>query len=43
MDYLSIQSPGVDAGAPLATANDAFALAQKDIVTAFIRHRDGPK
>jgi hypothetical protein len=43
MDYLSMQSPGPDAGAPLATANDAIALAQKDIVTAFIKHRDGPK
>jgi hypothetical protein len=43
MDYLSMQSPGADAGAPLATANDAIALAQKDIVTAFIKHRDTPK
>ena len=39
MDYLSMQSPG-DAGTPLATANNAIALAQKHIVTAFIGHRD---
>jgi hypothetical protein len=43
MDYLSMQFPGADAGTPLATANDAIALAQKDIVTAFIKHRDAPK
>jgi hypothetical protein len=43
MDYLSMQFPGADAGAPLTTANDAIALAQKDIVTAFIKHRDAPK
>ena len=43
MDYLSMQSPGPDAGAPLATANDAIALAQKEIVEAFIKHRDAPK
>ena len=38
MDYLSMQSPGAEAEAPLTTANNAIALAQKDIVTAFIRH-----
>ena len=43
VDYLSMQSPGAEAGAPLATANNAIALAQKDIVTAFIKHRDVPK
>src|SRR5437667_1371160 len=43
MDYLLMQSPGAEAGAPLTTANDAIAVAQKDIVRAFIRHRDGPK
>jgi hypothetical protein len=43
MDYLSMQSPGADAGTPLTTANNAIALAQKDIVTAFIKHRDAPK
>ena len=43
MDYLSMQSPGADVGTPLTTANDAIALAQRHIVTAFIRHRDTPK
>jgi hypothetical protein len=43
MDYLSMQSPGADTGTPLTTANNAIALAQKDIVTAFIKHRDAPK
>ena len=43
MNYLSMQSPGAEAGAPLMTANNAIALAQKDIVTAFIKHRDVPK
>jgi hypothetical protein len=43
IDYLSMQSPSADAGAPLTTANDAIALAQKDIVTGFIEHRDAPK
>jgi hypothetical protein len=43
INYLSMQSPGADAGAPLTTANNAIALAQKDIVTAFIKHRDAPK
>jgi hypothetical protein len=43
VDYLSMQSPGADAGAPMTTANNAIALAQKDIVTAFVRHRLAPK
>jgi hypothetical protein len=43
MDYLSMQSPAADTGTPLATANNAIALAQKHIVTAFIRHWDTPK
>ena len=34
-----MQFPDVDAGAHMTTANNAIALAQKDIVTAFIRHR----
>jgi hypothetical protein len=38
-----MQSPGTDAGVPLTTANNAIALAQKDIVTAFIKHRDASK
>jgi hypothetical protein len=43
VDYLSLQSPDVDAGAHMTTANNAIALAQKDIVTAFIRRRSAPK
>jgi hypothetical protein len=42
VDYLSLQSADVDAGARMMTANNAIALAQKDIVTAFIR-RAAPK
>ena len=37
VDYLSIKFPAADAGAHMTTANDAIALAQKDIVKAFVR------
>lgn len=37
--YLTMQFPGVDAGAHMTTANDAIALAQRDIVTTFVSHR----
>jgi len=40
LDYLTTQYPGIDAGAHLATANRAVESAQKDIVTAFVKHRD---
>ena len=43
VDYLSLQSPDVDAGANMTTANNAIALAQKDIVAAFIGRRSAPK
>ncbi len=43
VDYLSMQFPGADAGSAMTTANDAIALAQKDIVTAFISHKEAPK
>jgi hypothetical protein len=43
VDYLTRQHPDADAGANLATANNAIALAQKDIVTAFIKHRAASK
>jgi hypothetical protein len=43
VDYLTMQFPAVDAGAHMTTANNAIALAQKDIVTAFIRHKEAPK
>ena len=39
VDYLAMQFPGTDAGDHMTTANNAIALAQKDIVTAFIKHR----
>ena len=39
VDYLAMQFPDADAGAHMTTANNAIALAQKDIVTAFIKHR----
>jgi hypothetical protein len=43
VDYLSMQFPGADAGSHMTTANDAIALAQKDVVTEFIRHKQAPK
>jgi hypothetical protein len=35
--------PGNDAGANMMTANNAIALAQKDIVTAFARRKAAAK
>ncbi|THD65294.1 MAG: hypothetical protein E7813_15375 [Bradyrhizobium sp.] len=43
VDYLTVQFPDVDAGAHMTTANDAIALAQKDIVATFIKHRSVAK
>ncbi len=43
VDYLAMQFPAVEAGDHMTTANNAIALAQKDIVTAFIKHRAAPK
>jgi hypothetical protein len=43
VDYLAMQFPGADADDHMTTANNAIALAQKDIVTAFIKHRAAPK
>jgi hypothetical protein len=43
VDYFVMQFPNVDAGAHLTTANHAIELAQKDIVTAFIKRRGTPK
>ena len=43
VDYLSMQFPNAESGSHMTTANDAIALAQKDIVTAFIRHKQAPK
>ena len=43
VDYLSRQFPNVDAGDHMTTANKAIAMAQKDVVTAFIRHKEASK
>jgi hypothetical protein len=43
LDYLTTQYPSIDAGAHLATANRAVESAQKDIVTAFVKHRPPAK
>ena len=43
VDYLSLQFPAADAGAHMTTANNAIAAAQKDVVTAFIKHRAAMK
>jgi len=43
VDYLSMQFPDADAGAHMTTANSAIASAQKDIVTAFVRHKAASK
>ncbi|MGB8399242.1 hypothetical protein [Bradyrhizobium sp.] len=39
VDYLAQQFPGNDAGANMTTANKAIELAQKNIVTAFVRQK----
>jgi hypothetical protein len=39
LDYLTAQYPNIDQGAHLATANRAVESAQKDIVTAYVKHR----
>lgn len=43
LDYLTTQYPNIDSGAHLATANRAVESAQKDIVTAFVKHRPPAK
>ncbi|HUN98476.1 MAG TPA: hypothetical protein VMU69_19870 [Bradyrhizobium sp.] len=43
VDYLKVQFPNVDAAAHMTTANDAIALAQKDVVTAFLHHKQAAK
>jgi hypothetical protein len=43
VDYLSMQFPGADAGDHMTTANKAIALAQADIVNAFIKHKAAAK
>ena len=39
LDFLTTQYPNIDSGAHLATANREVESAQKDIVTAFVKHR----
>jgi hypothetical protein len=39
IDYLSLQDPNAEAGSHLSTANRAIELAQKDIITAFVKHK----
>lgn len=43
LDYLTSQYPNIDSGTHLATANRAVESAQKDIVTAFVKHRPPAK
>jgi hypothetical protein len=39
IDYLSMQDPNAESGAHLSTANRAIELAQKDVITAFVKHK----
>lgn len=43
LDYLTSQYPNIESGAHLATANRAVEAAQKDILTAFVKHRPPQK
>ena len=43
VDYLAMQFPDNEAGTNMTTANNAIALAQKDIVTAFARRKASSK
>jgi len=43
VDFLSLQFPDQDAGAHMTTANRAIELAQKDIVSAFVKRRAAAK
>ena len=43
VEYLGLQTPDADAGGRLTTANNAIAFAQKDVVTAFVRHKAAAK
>ena len=42
IDYLSMKFPDAESGQHLSTANRAIELAQKDIVTAFVRRKAAP-
>jgi hypothetical protein len=39
IDYLSMQYPNAESGSHLSTANRAIELAQKDIITAFVKRK----
>src|SRR6201987_6275891 len=39
IDYLSMQDPITDSGDHLSQANRVIELAQKDIITAFVKHK----
>ena len=39
LDFLSLQYPDAESGSHLSTANRAIELAQRDIITAFVRHK----
>jgi hypothetical protein len=43
VEYLSLKFPDKDADSNMLTANMAIAVAQKDIVMAFIKHRAAPR
>jgi hypothetical protein len=43
VDYLALQRPDADASTHMTTANNAIALAQKDVVTAFTRRQEASK
>ncbi|MBR0952757.1 hypothetical protein [Bradyrhizobium canariense] len=43
LDFLTTQYPTIEGDAHLATANRAVEAAQKDIVTAFVKHRPPQK
>jgi hypothetical protein len=43
LDYLRMEYPNVDAGAHLTTANRAVEAAQKDVLTAFAKHKESSK
>jgi hypothetical protein len=43
VDYLSMQFPDVEAGAHMTTANKAIGIAQKEVVTAFIKQKEAAK
>jgi hypothetical protein len=43
VNYLAMQFPSEDAGVHVSTANNAIALAQKDIATASVKPAAAPK